>query len=229
MRRAFFFIVAIVVATTSFASIPRAAMLDRASEDASPLVASLSETRIRASEVLAPFERPAESELTRALRQAYEHPSTTNASGLRCFLSVDPIYSSDLRFPQSWNKYSYVMNNPLKFVDPTGMYVTACMSGDEACAREAAAFEAARQAQLKSTDESLRKAAAAYGNPGVENGVSISFVSARAMGTSNADVTAQLIIGEQATGKFDVQVRMGMSTEDLKNAVSTKESTFETR
>ncbi|HEX8618501.1 MAG TPA: RHS repeat-associated core domain-containing protein [Thermoanaerobaculia bacterium] len=121
MRRAFFFIVAIVFATSSLASIPRASMHDRASEDASALVAPLAETRIRASEVLAPFERPADSELTRALRQAYEHPSTTNASGLRCFLSVDPVWvSTDLRQPQSWNRYSYVRNNPINRIDPDG-------------------------------------------------------------------------------------------------------------
>src|SRR5687767_3963710 len=115
MRRAFFFIVAFVFATSSFASIPRASMLDRASEDASALLAPLPESRIRASDVLAPFERPDESELTRALRQAYEGSSTTNASGLRCFLSVDPAMDLEeiMHEPQLWNRYSYVGNNPM--------------------------------------------------------------------------------------------------------------------
>ena len=37
------------------------------------------------------------------------------------FLSVDPARESALlRVPQSWNRYSYVRNNPLKFVDPNG-------------------------------------------------------------------------------------------------------------
>lgn len=122
MRRALFFIVVIVFATSSFASIPRASMLDRTSEDASAFAASLLETRIRASEVLAPFERPTESERTRALRQAYEHPSTTNSSGLRCFLSADAALALKraIKQPQSWNRYSYVVNNPINRIDPDG-------------------------------------------------------------------------------------------------------------
>ncbi|HEV7767319.1 MAG TPA: RHS repeat-associated core domain-containing protein [Thermoanaerobaculia bacterium] len=81
----------------------------------------MSETRIRVSEVLAPFERPAESELTRALRQAYGEASTTNASGLGRFLAVDPTWeSADVTRPQSWNRYAYVENNPINKVDPDG-------------------------------------------------------------------------------------------------------------
>jgi RHS repeat-associated protein len=35
------------------------------------------------------------------------------------FVSADPIYSDTLQ-PQSWNRYSYVLNNPNRYVDPTG-------------------------------------------------------------------------------------------------------------
>ena len=37
------------------------------------------------------------------------------------FLSVDPTWdSADLGKPQSWNRYSYVLNNPVTRIDPTG-------------------------------------------------------------------------------------------------------------
>lgn len=37
------------------------------------------------------------------------------------FLSVDPGNDVDLTQPQSWNKFSYVRNDPVNLIDPTGM------------------------------------------------------------------------------------------------------------
>lgn len=36
------------------------------------------------------------------------------------FLSVDPV-GGNVRNPQSWNRYGYALNNPLKWVDPDGL------------------------------------------------------------------------------------------------------------
>lgn len=43
------------------------------------------------------------------------------SSSLARFMAVDPAAdSSSLGDPQSWNRYAYAANNPLKFVDPDG-------------------------------------------------------------------------------------------------------------
>ena len=44
------------------------------------------------------------------------------ASGQGRFTSVDPFIASERPGnPQSFNRYSYTLNNPLRFVDPTGL------------------------------------------------------------------------------------------------------------
>jgi RHS repeat-associated protein len=50
----------------------------------------------------------------------YMHARHYDATMSR-FLSMDPANASaDPKAPQSWNRYAYVMNNPVKFVDPDG-------------------------------------------------------------------------------------------------------------
>lgn len=51
-------------------------------------------------------------------------------SALGRFLSPDPVLD-DLQMPQSLNAYSYVGNNPLSFIDPTGLFI--CDNDDNEC------------------------------------------------------------------------------------------------
>ena len=61
------------------------------------------------------YERDNESDLDFAQNRYY------NKNHGR-FTSVDPALSSGMpEQAQSWNRYSYTLNNPLKFIDPTGL------------------------------------------------------------------------------------------------------------
>jgi len=51
----------------------------------------------------------------------YNYKARFYSTTLGRFLSVDPVGGSE-GDPQSWNPYAYVRNNPLVYVDPTGMY-----------------------------------------------------------------------------------------------------------
>jgi RHS repeat-associated protein len=49
------------------------------------------------------------------------------------FLSVDPVVDQKqaVRSPQMWNHYAYAMNNPLKYIDPTGRLVWITGTNDD--------------------------------------------------------------------------------------------------
>ena len=46
------------------------------------------------------------------------------------FMSVDPVQSSDLQEPMSWNRYAYVRNNPVALVDPDGKRPASAWADD---------------------------------------------------------------------------------------------------
>jgi RHS repeat-associated protein len=61
------------------------------------------------------------------------------SSAMARFLSPDPFLNSGRPDdPQTWNRYAYALNNPLKIVDPTGLYNldNTCASGDDKCNKQ---------------------------------------------------------------------------------------------
>ena len=92
------------------------------------------------------------------------------ASSMGRMLSPDPVGGS-LANPQTLNKYAYVLNNPLRYTDPTGLYACAddAAGAKEHCTSDAdKRFEASRQHDLQSKNGAVRAAAGAYGDPGNE-------------------------------------------------------------
>jgi len=103
------------------------------------------------------------------------------ASSMGRMLSPDPgNIGANPANPQTWNMYSYGLNNPLRIVDPTGLYVcedsTDCSSQNDK--NFAASLSAARDAANKLTGDdqtNALRAVNAYGDMGVDNGVNVRF------------------------------------------------------
>jgi len=59
------------------------------------------------------------------------------SSPLGRFMSPDPLMASaKTSNPQSWNRYTYTLNNPLRYIDPLGLYespVYDCEDDDTDC------------------------------------------------------------------------------------------------
>jgi RHS repeat-associated protein len=142
------------------------------------------------------------------------------------FSSPDPLMSSaDVADPQSWNRYSYTRNNPLRFVDPLGLFVwdsslggsltdeelrkqlgkqanriigqrNAIRGGMKELERLAGTF-----AEGSSERQELTEALAAYGAEGTENGVTV------ATGASGNDAgTARPDFQSDDTGRVTANV-----------------------
>jgi RHS repeat-associated protein len=93
------------------------------------------------------------------------------------FITPDPIHimKQKIADPQQWNMYSYVRNNPLRFTDPTGMYL--CADSSTCSSHQDKAFERARQLDLRSKDPAVVTAAKAYGDKNTDNGVTVAFAT----------------------------------------------------
>jgi RHS repeat-associated protein len=86
------------------------------------------------------------------------------------FLSVDPVLKvkGAMLLPQGWNRYAYVVNNPLRYTDPTGQYV--CHGTTQECneikfSLNVMRFAAARMS-LADGRSQMQRVVDAYGKDG---------------------------------------------------------------
>ena len=97
------------------------------------------------------------------------------------FTSADPLLSSGTIYdPRTWNRYTYTLNNPLKYVDALGLYEFAANATDEQKKRFRQALVDVEKARDKFKIGSekynrLNDARNAYGKEGDKNGVSVGF------------------------------------------------------
>jgi RHS repeat-associated protein len=99
------------------------------------------------------------------------------------FTSADPLLSSGaVESPQSWNRYSYVLNNPLRFIDPDGLYeFDSSVSEEQRKKFNEALTQARANLQQIAKDhgtnsqeyKKAERALGVYGAEGVKNGVLI--------------------------------------------------------
>jgi RHS repeat-associated protein len=144
------------------------------------------------------------------------------------FTSPDPIHimPQKLLDPQQWNMYSYVRNNPLRLVDPTGMYTTDCAQDDKKCNKLIGEFEKARQIDLRSRNENVRNGANAYGGRGDDNGVVVHVLTGQQMQQAIGVIANGAVVPTpgplpgQGDERLDVYINKDLGGKDLQRTVA---------
>ena len=95
------------------------------------------------------------------------------------FTTADPVRTMRaLSDPQQWNRYAYARNNPLRYLDPLGLYVF----DDSATDKQKEAFRGALATAGRARDnlsgpqrDAVGRSLGAYGAEGEANGVTVGF------------------------------------------------------
>ncbi|MGH9930080.1 MAG: RHS repeat-associated core domain-containing protein, partial [Pyrinomonadaceae bacterium] len=142
------------------------------------------------------------------------------------FTSPDPLLSSgSVDSPQSWNRYAYVLNNPLMLTDPDGLYVFDASVSEEQRKKFNAGLSQART-NLQQTaktygtnSQEYKKAERAvnvYGAEGVKNGVTIFAKTEIKAGGTQVEGVAGAKTADNPTGQ-NIRVAFNPSEFDRDN------------
>ena len=119
-----------------------------------------------------------------------------NASSIGRFMSPDPLLNSGRPgSPQTWNRYTYALNNPLRITDPTGLYNTDCGKNDQQCQLAQTQLKKGLKDLQKKVDKMkdsaqkarLQKALGALGTENDGNNVNVSFGPTKGGGAGSTD------------------------------------------
>jgi RHS repeat-associated protein len=160
---------------------------------------------------------------TETIRQKFTRKERDNETGLDFFearyyasmqgrfTSADPLLSSGAaESPQSWNRYSYVLNNPLRFIDPDGLYeFDASVSQEQRKKFNEALTQARANLQQIAKDhgtnsqeyKKAERALGVYGAEGVKNGVTIGAKEGAGSGRTGVDGVAGARTADNPTGQ----------------------------
>lgn len=137
-----------------------------------------------------------------------------NASTMGRFMTPDPLLNSGRPGnPQTWNRYSYALNNPLKIKDPTGLYNVNC-GDDKSCQKSAERLKKGLEKlqnkvdKMKDSDQKTRleHALGAMGTENDGNKVNVSFGAI--VGTAAATTDAHFDSATNSYSSFDVKFDM---------------------
>ena len=142
-----------------------------------------------------------------------------NASTMGRFMTPDPLLNNGRPSnPQTWNRYSYALNNPLKIKDPTGLYNVNC-GDDKGCQKSAKRMKEGLEKlqnkvdKMKDGDQKTRleHSLGAMGTANDGNNVNVSFGAIA--GTATATTAAHFDSATNSYSSFDVKFDMSNEVE----------------
>jgi RHS repeat-associated protein len=135
------------------------------------------------------------------------------------FMSPDEFWKdSDVGDPQSWNKYAYARNNPLRYTDPTGeeaTVTTSCNQGNTTCQVNVTA-SIAIYAVNGTTADQLKQAQSAITSQ-IDQAWSGSFTQNGTTYNVTTNVTVQIVGSENAGAQSGAQNVIGIDASGTAN------------